>query len=232
MITWEYGVVGFVDILGFSNLVENDARKLIPENLQRIMLGLLEAKQGGDEESINILSFSDTIILSCELNGNKALNLLKKAAQIQKTLLKQKILTRGGIAFGKHFQNTNTLFSEALIKAYKIETIRAKFPRIVIDKDLIDWVVNDEDTTHEQKIEIASIMLADKDAEFFLDYLSQSSIPDSLNFLNGLMPNKITASVLEKYQWLNTYHNYKCQNTPTLSCDSFSDGFSTISFKN
>ncbi|MGC0155514.1 hypothetical protein ACPRNU_23900 [Chromobacterium vaccinii] len=230
MIKWEYGIVGFVDILGFSNIIEEDSKRLEPASLKRILNGLHEAREKSQTEGIRIVSFSDTIILSSELSADHLSKLIEKTIHIQTTLLRQNILTRGGIAFGKHFQNQDTLFSEALIKAYKIETSRAKFPRVVIDADLIDWVINDSETSTEQKRQIKLKVLKDKDTEFFLDYLCKKTLAASAEVLTKVEAKKITARILEKYQWLNAYHNYKCsQHQLEFSCDNFTGGFEEAS---
>jgi len=229
MLNWEYGVVSFIDILGFSSIVESDARKLDPQNLQRIQDGLNEARELHKESNIEILSFSDSIILSTTLENQNILNIFDKTLSIQKGLFSRKILTRGGIAFGKHHQDNKTLYSEALIKAYKLETERAKFPRVIIEQDLLDWLTNDRDTNAAQLEKSKETMLTDKDGEVFLDYLSENLLETSLDLLKSAIDHKFKAGILEKYQWLDSYHNHKCSPDHTqLICQAYSQGFTKI----
>ena len=202
--------LSFIDILGFSSIVESDARKLDPKNLEHINDGLNEARKASRGSDIEIIQFSDSIVLSTKLENTLILNILKDSIAIQRSLISRGILTRGGIAFGKHYQDEKTLYSEALIKAYNLETKRAKFPRIVIDSNLLDWVLNDSDTTAEQIQEIHEISLSDKDGEIFLDYLSTDLLECSLGILNNANGTIKSANILEKYHWLDSYHNYKC----------------------
>lgn len=226
MYNWEYGVVSFIDILGFSSIVEDDARKLNPKNLERINDGLNEVRQTSRDSGIEIIQFSDSIVLSTTLENRSILNILNDSIAIQRSLISRGILTRGGIAFGKHFQDEKTLYSEALIKAYNLETKRAKFPRIIIEQDLLDWVTNDRDTTADQIREIHELSISDKDGEIFLDYLSTDLLECSLRILNTANGTIKSASILEKYHWLDSYHNYKCTpNHKELFCYSYTHGF-------
>nr|WP_146219548.1 hypothetical protein [Pseudomonas sp. RW407] len=225
MYNWEYGVVSFIDILGFSSIVERDARKLDPENLKRIDDGN-EVRQTSKDSGIEIILFSDSIVLSANLENQGIIEILRNSIAIQKSLLSRNILTRGGIAFGKHYQDDKTLYSEALIKAYNLETKIAKFPRVIIEHDLLDWLRNDQDTTPEQIKQAASLTLIDKDDQIFLDYLTPELLSHSLEILNSTTKLKYTSGVLEKYQWLDSYHNHKCiPDFPELRCRAYMQGF-------
>lgn len=49
------------------------------------------------------------------------------------------MLIRGGVAIGCHYEDNNIIFSEGLIKAYKLES-KAVFPRIILDDELVQHV--------------------------------------------------------------------------------------------
>lgn len=227
MYSWEYGIVSFIDILGFSSIVERDARKIEPEDLKRINEGLNEVREIYKDSGLNTILFSDSIIISTSLDNQSIINIIKNSIAIQKSLLSKKILTRGGIAFGKHYQDEKTSYSEALIKAYYLETQKAKFPRVIIDKDLIDWLKHDKDTSTVQKKEAQELLLKDKDGEIFLDYLSDENLEQSLEILTSASKQIKSANILEKYQWLDSYHNHKCQQDhQELACHAYSQGLS------
>lgn len=226
MYSWEYGVVSFIDILGFSSIVERDARKLDPENLKRINEGLNEVRESSKKSGIEIILFSDSIVLSTTLENQGIISVIQNSVAIQRSLLSRKVLTRGGIAFGKHYQDEKTLYSEALIKAYNLETKTAKFPRIVIENDLLDWLKNDKDTTTEQIDQLLKETLIDRDGEVFLDYLSPELLQHSLDILNTTTSIKSSPGILEKYHWLDSYHNHKCiPDHPELRCRAYIQGF-------
>lgn len=226
MYDWEYGAVSFIDILGFSSIVGDDARKLNPKNLERINDGLNEVRQTSRDSNVEIILFSDSIVLSTRLENSSIVNMLEDSIAVQRSLITRGILTRGGIAFGKHYQDEKTLYSEALIKAYNIETKYAKFPRIVIDSDLLDWITNDNDTTTEQAQKICDLSICDKDGYSFLDYLSPDLLECSLQILNSSHSSITNPSILEKYHWLDSYHNYKCRlHNTQLLCETYTQGF-------
>lgn len=228
---WDYGIVSFIDILGFSSIVEHDARSLSPSNFERINEGLEDVRRGAKESNIEVVLFSDSIILSSELDNQSFVSILTKSIEIQQRLLGKYIPTRGGIAFGKHYQDTKSLYSEALIKAYNLETSIAKFPRVVIDKNLINWFLYDQDTTQEQKQLLSQITCIDRDSETFLDYITEESLEDSLGLLNKANTKKISTGILEKYQWLSSYHNHKCPPArQELRCNLFSQDFERINY--
>jgi len=229
MYNWDYGVVSFIDILGFSSIVENDARKLDPKNLERINDGLNEVRQTSKDYGVEIILFSDSIVLSTKLENKSIINIIRSSIAVQKSLISRSILTRGAIAFGKHYQDEKTLYSEALIKAYNIETKLAKFPRIVVENDLLDWLKNDNDTTQEQLKEIHESSLCDKDGGVFLDYLSADLLEYSLQILNSNNRTIKSPNILEKYQWLDSYHNYKSTiYDANLICHAYTQGFHRI----
>lgn len=229
MYNWDYGVVSFIDILGFSSIVENDARKLDPKNLERINDGLNEVRETSKDYGVEIILFSDSIVLSTKLENKSIINIIRSSIAVQKSLISRSILTRGGIAFGKHYQDEKTLYSEALIKAYNIETKLAKFPRIVVENDLLDWLKNDSDTTQEQLKEIHESSLCDKDGGVFLDYLSADLLEYSLQILNSNNRTIKSPNILEKYQWLDSYHNYKSTiYDANLICRAYTQGFHRI----
>jgi hypothetical protein len=58
----------------------------------------------------------------------------------QRNLLQKKIYVRGGIADGQCYCDDHVIFSKALIKAYKLETEIAKYPRIVIEKNILTYL--------------------------------------------------------------------------------------------
>jgi len=61
----------------------------------------------------------------------------------QNLLIEKGIFVRGGISIGSFYSDDNIIFSGALVKAVELEK-RAKFPRIVIDKDLIVKLRNNQ----------------------------------------------------------------------------------------
>lgn len=94
-------------------------------------------KNGTDLE---IIQFSDSTVFSLPYSKGDFSTFLNIVSTFQYDLLTQGLLCRGGIAYGKHFYSDGFLFSNALIEAYKIEKYFAKYPRVVVSKDVLDLI--------------------------------------------------------------------------------------------
>lgn len=125
--------VAFCDILGFSNAVINqfDETILIYKELKN---ELVRRKDSG-VYNLELSVYSDSILIVSD-------DLYKLCTAVQIllwTTLKNRFLVRGGIAYGRHWENRNTnnllVVSEALVKAVNIEKT-VKHPVIKIDDDI------------------------------------------------------------------------------------------------
>jgi len=139
----DYYLVAFIDILGYSSMVKSDLEG--PKGEEKYfakLLNLYKETASLKYENLNfdIIQFSDSVIISAPYEKIAFEPFLKLIAEYQWKLLKENILCRGGITFGKHFFKDGFLFSSALIDAYSIESKLARYPRIIISKDLIDLI--------------------------------------------------------------------------------------------
>lgn len=207
-ITWTYSVVAFIDVLGFSSFVDADSKSLVPVHLQRLYDALQEVKKAAPSKNLEVRAFSDSIVISTDLSSSCVAELLETVANLQRILLDRHVLVRGAIAFGKHFADAELIYSDALIKAYTEERDQARFPRILINKDLLDWFCNDFATDTFIKARVAPLCLTDRDDRVFLHYLTPSYLATNLALLKTYNSQSMTASVLEKIQWLAEYHNF------------------------
>lgn len=228
----QYYVVGFFDILGFSSMVEEDSKSPEPKYLP-IILEVLEALTADHKTSgLEVRIFSDSIIVTAPLSPLSVIDVIETAARLQRLFLQRGILLRGGIAFGKHYAKSNVMFSQALINAYHIESKIARFPRIVIQEDTLNFAWHHESSNDELQSRIRNSVLVDRDRALFVNYLSAET-------LNILTPNirtcieantKPVETVLEKMRWLLDYQNY-CSGMygfERLDLQHFANGFTRI----
>lgn len=156
-------VVAFIDILGFSEIVAanersshneifNDLYNALNESIvkttdiQKLLLTKVEEEM--DEkivEKFKHKQFSDNVYFSFDYNDDSELDLafyfvVSICILYQRTMLAKGYYVRGGIAEGQNFVGDNLIFSKALIRAYELESKWANYPRIVIDKPLIEKV--------------------------------------------------------------------------------------------
>lgn len=82
---------------------------------------------------------SDCIIISSEptLDGFKALS--RKIHKITAELAIDGIFCRGGISKGTMYHHGRILFGSAYLRAFYLEEEKAKFPRIILDPDILNF---------------------------------------------------------------------------------------------
>ena len=135
-------VVAFVDILGFESLVrnlENDER--LHRRLQYALQGIKRLKisslsENTAQKDLEVSFFSDCVAISAEPDNYHGV--IWTAIHLQSSLLVLGILTRGGISKGKLVHEDDILYGEGMIKAYKLESKAAMYPRILIDGCILD----------------------------------------------------------------------------------------------
>lgn len=228
----QYYVVGFFDILGFSSMVEADSKSPQPEYLP-IFLEVLDALT--DDPKANVLEvriFSDSIIVAAPLSPLSVLHVIETAAELQRLFLQRSILLRGGIAFGKHYATSNVMFSQALVAAYRIESKFARFPRVVIDKDTLNFAWHHDDSNDELQSRIRNSVLIDRDRALFVNYLSAETLDVLTPKIRACIETNTQPdeTVLEKMRWLLDYQNYSSgmYGFERLDLQHFANGFSRI----
>ena len=144
--------VAFLDILGFKKLIDDHYSGKNVNALPLLKISLKEAEKFAIKYSKQYLKkykikfsfkqFSDCVSISMPLNPEHNISdsfgiFINVIRLYQLILLDNNILIRGGISVGGHFENSNIIFSDALVKSYKLESQNAIYPRILVDKELI-----------------------------------------------------------------------------------------------
>ena len=80
----------------------------------------------------SITQFSDSVIFSLPLEEENYVKMIQILSEYQYKLLCNSIICRGAMAYGKHYTESDFMFSQALIEAYQLECMEAKYPRIII----------------------------------------------------------------------------------------------------
>jgi hypothetical protein len=119
------------------------------------------------------------------------------------------VFLRGGIANGRHFENRRMIFSEALVRAYDLESRVAVYPKILVSPDV-----------YKRVRACRYLVREDKDGSRFVDYLEWCRRQHSADgdhpydihrteILKGLSRNRANRDVRRKYLWTARYHNKK-----------------------
>lgn len=165
-LNYENRIVGFIDILGFKDIISksetnkdyidilfntlNFLKKR--ENSTKWNLSLIEIEEDFQkkntyekiqiEDITNCTSFSDSIVVSMKFDENNINEitsiLISNLSYIGAKLLLDGILIRGGITIGNLIHTENgILLGKALIEAYELESKFAQYPRIILSGKLI-----------------------------------------------------------------------------------------------
>lgn len=216
---YEDRIVLFLDILGWGELVEqtNNDPGIVGDLLEKTDLARRDSqriratKNQGEAppNGYEVAHFSDTVVCSCHRNEEGIRWLLAKAIHLSNDFLGSDslvvggFLCRGAIVSGKLFHSGNVVFGPILLKAYKMESTLAIYPRILIAEDLIPDVKNLQD----KMITVRQ----DADGLTFLDTISEELNSDSqlkqfkqaIN--NGLTQCKNDLRKQMKWMWLKKY---------------------------
>jgi len=198
-----YHYVAFLDILGFSEMVAHDCNG--PSAKAVYLPILLRAHKTAFEQALRftgakVTQFSDSILLAHPYDRDKFTDVVENVANLQRTLLEDGILSRGGLSYGKHFSDEEFIFSHALIRAYKIEQERAIFPRVVVDDDLLDLI---KPLAREQR----PALVREADGACFIDYMRGLTEATAVRAVSTATDGweKSPVRVREKMRWLRDY---------------------------
>ena len=230
----------YLDLLGTTSKIQKDPGDLYLNEIYSLYENVkILTKNGAFSEygfnDIKVKIFSDNIILAIELNTNN--DILKISRLLYFTSIMQTIaiihhswLMRGGITLGSLFIDDLLVWGSGLVRAYKLESTFAIYPRIVIDPN-IDSSITTE--LREEKI-WDSFFLEDVDGWSFLNFLNhytaqdaqgndnrEKVLKDSFDRLlkNIEMPNEAyDKKVYQKVQWYKNYVNASCKENISSTC--------------
>ena len=181
--SYEQALVTYIDILGFSDMIE-ESRKNRAE-IAKLRERLTAMRRVADEntehrnasgERINVLfdsmSFSDLVVRCTKIRDEPPwfillMGELHYLATRQAALAAEGVLIRGGISRGDLLitPEKTSVFGPALVRSYKLERELAIYPRIAVDQEL---------ATETRKIGLKllhDLIRRGEDGTYFLDYL-------------------------------------------------------------
>lgn len=131
--------LAFIDVLGFSNLVNqsrNDAAVVtqLRDALSDVSAKALAARS--EELGLEATSFSDTVVISAPVGEAELLHMLQTIDEFGYGLLRRNMLFRGALVRGQLLHRPDLIFGPALIDAYNLETTRSFHPRIMLDSNV------------------------------------------------------------------------------------------------
>lgn len=227
----EKKVILYIDILGAKDKMENEAEKTLTTfyNLLHNVSNLQNNLQNLQYNDNHCIMFSDNLVITFCKHIKKTnepitifdiVDAFSFACFFQTQAIKAGLLLRGGIVIGDIYIDDVFVYGTGLINAYYIEN-NAKYPRIVIDKSIIDYISNDK-TNALNMPKGAICYTMDDDRKFFLDYLSAMGMNEEdrdeiikcgNSIIDNIKESELDASISEKYAWQRKYfERYKREN--------------------
>jgi hypothetical protein len=232
-------VIAFVDILGFAHLVEKmDRDPTLIDEIYAVLSRFHEEEISagfGDwirEGVAHVTAASDSIFFSIGIDewsksGSRrdsawaCLSTLESVYWLQRYLLKRGVLTRGGVSFGSLLHHQNIIFGPALVRAYRLESQLALFPRVIVDPQVLGLIaVTAEERVIPFRDRLAAITKRDTDGLTFIDYLHMDimaveNAPEMHTLFEEIRTKTSTAlaaarsdiRVFQKVAWLANYYN-------------------------
>ncbi len=133
-----YVYVALLDVLAYRVRLSAD-RKSGKLSFKDDLIHAMEVFNQVNEADFQYQAISDTIIVSCA-QRDRFTELLTLLKNVYVSFLEHNLLVRGGVAYSQHFKSSHVTYSHALALAYELESSKAVFPRIVIDKNIIEML--------------------------------------------------------------------------------------------
>jgi hypothetical protein len=205
-----YAAVAYLDFLGFGEMVERDSQLQEPRYLPLILEALDVVEERVGRAGLSMTQFSDSIVVASPFDPQSVGALVSVVAMLQRLLVERGILIRGGIAIGPHYANGGRMFSKALVAAYRLESTRARYPRVIADTNLLDWCLNHSQCSRALAEDIRSHLMLDRDGAVFVHYLDETLISSHVRLVGDTLERGQDGetSILAKAHWLVDYHQH------------------------
>lgn len=222
---YEKKILGYVDILGFSNLVKSSANR--PEELLGLVnaIGLCKAEIRDvfpkfPSADYQVSSFSDNVVVTSSSDDNGLVTVLSYIICLTTRLLSQGYMVRGGVVHGNIYHRNEYVVGPALVDAYQIESSIARYPRVVLSKEVRDLCLKlFNEMSFGERRPYLDFFLEDEDLICFInplflfhrsgykDVVDGGDLRQSLIKLHRHLTNEIdnfygVHSVLEKILWM------------------------------
>jgi len=207
----ETRIVAFVDILGFSALIDeydnDETSNILNELHDALELSIkysLEIIAGSKiktmiAENLDYKLFSDCLCLSLpfieyDTDFQKQFDSICIILRNYQSIMMQKgFYVRGGVAIGSYYSNDKMIFSGGLVKAYHLESKKAIYPIIIVSEDIIAHLETGKLNTLSENYNEQPLMYhIDEPDKIFINPFedidnldrNRKSIEENLNLLN------------------------------------------------
>jgi hypothetical protein len=230
-------IVGFLDLLGFSNRVTSTAQTGESQELLDLIAGAISNSRefvrqvvADDSTEIprgwSVKFFSDNLVLGYAFEDSNrddaaaAWFVVRCVQQYQLRMSFNGLFLRGGLTSGPVCMTDEIIFGASLIECYELESKAAIVPRVLLSeslsKVLLDSYQGSDRECHQDK---GNSICRDVDGWWFVNYL-QAAVRDGRvdwdaieSHKQGILKSLERTSrhdVFPKFGWACRYHNMFC----------------------
>lgn len=179
-VSYEKRIFAFVDILGFADLVEEserDTTKILriyqlldrTKSMAHLPVGHKFETLKVDLAKFRSHTFSDTVTMSCPFESFDYFNAIIAWVMRYQYLMwaEEGTFVRGAIVYGKVFddESSSMVFGPAMVAAYRLETKRAKWPRVLVDSSML------KELSVGEGLRVKEFLRKETTGPYYLDYL-------------------------------------------------------------
>lgn len=129
--------VAFLDILGFSNLVQRADEPEWRSALIDVVMCLRGTLANNPHIDFRATQFSDCIVVSAPAGGTGIRQIFQGVTMLATNLMQRAILLRGGIVKGNMLHTDEVLLGPALVAAHNMDASGGP-PRIVLSDEVVE----------------------------------------------------------------------------------------------
>ena len=199
-----YVYAALLDILGYRNHLNAD-RSSGSLDFKNALVNALSVLTTVNDAIYKCQSISDTITITCS-SRDDFVEFLEVLKSVQIAFLRNGLHLRGGITFQQHFHSGNITYSHAFARAYELESTYAIYPRIVIDRNIIDMF----DSRSMLRELLNPKLICHQNNVFFLNILDESNwneIFEAAKIIFGKSEKELqkNENALIKHAWFEEY---------------------------
>jgi len=220
----------FIDILGYKNkshdFFQNEYNLFgrYERAIQRVQSIKKISEIFMDFSKMEVSFFSDSIIITSPQIEGSIGNILQYVRALSANLSLEGLFIRGGISEGRHLKaitktGSTFLASEALQKAYQLESELAINPRVLIEPSIV------EKANHVEKQ-----LIIKENSDFIVDFASiiiikngenEGDVFNEMIDIQNYMKVGETDSIKSKYEWILDYYYWIISISKNFNIDRF-----------
>ncbi|WPN64511.1 hypothetical protein QMK47_05840 [Pseudomonas sp. P9_35] len=145
-VKFEKSYCAFLDVLGFKEYVLRNAgdHAAFQHVVRALRAGREQFKDPEERKFFKVKNFSDNVMVSVKHRGDGLFlpTLFEFICRYQKELVWHGMFVRGGVALGELYVGSDTIYGDALIEAYEIESQSAVYPVVMLSDKVIEFAKN------------------------------------------------------------------------------------------